>query len=187
MTRCAIYTRKSHEEGLEQEFNSLDAQRLAGENYIKSQQHEGWQIIDKLYDDGGFSGGTLERPALQQLFEDIASGLIDNDAFPDIVVSTTIGNSVYWLKNDGNGVFTLQSPEISTTLNSAGGVAIADLNGDGFNDVVTTSYNDNKLVWFANDGSGNFGSEQIISTTVNGPSQVYIRTLDNNSRTFICS
>lgn len=111
----------------------------------------------------------------------IASGLIDNDAFPDIVVSTTIGNSVYWLKNDGNGVFTLQSPEISTTLNSAGGVAIADLNGDGFNDVVTTSYNDNKLVWFANDGSGNFGSEQIISTTVSGPSQVYIRTIDNNS------
>jgi len=77
MTRCAIYTRKSHEEGLEQEFNSLDAQRLAGENYIKSQQHEGWQIIDKFYDDGGFSGGTLERPALQQLFEDIAAGLID--------------------------------------------------------------------------------------------------------------
>ena len=111
----------------------------------------------------------------------IASGLIDNDAFPDIVVSTTIGNSVYWLKNDGNGVFTLQSPEISTTLNSAGGVAIADLNGDGFNDVATTSYNDNKLVWFANDGSGNFGSEQIISTAVSGPSQVYIRTIDNNS------
>ena len=77
MTRCAIYTRKSHEEGLEQEFNSLDAQRLAGENYIKSQQHEGWQIIDKLYDDGGFSGGTLERTALQQIFKDIAAGLID--------------------------------------------------------------------------------------------------------------
>lgn len=77
MTRCAIYTRKSHEEGLEQEFNSLDTQRLAGENYIKSQQHEGWQIIDKLYDDGGFSGGTLERRALQQLFEDITAGLID--------------------------------------------------------------------------------------------------------------
>jgi hypothetical protein len=111
----------------------------------------------------------------------IASGIINNDAFPDIVVSTTIGNSVYWLKNDGNGVFTLQNPEISTTLNSAGGVAIADLNGDGFNDVATTSYNDNKLVWFANDGSGNFGPEQVISNTVSGPSQVYIRTIDNNS------
>lgn len=77
MTRCAIYTRKSHEEGLEQEFNSLDAQRLSAENYIKSQQHEGWQILPKYYDDGGFSGGTLERPALKELFEDIAAGLID--------------------------------------------------------------------------------------------------------------
>lgn len=111
----------------------------------------------------------------------IASGLIDNDAFADIVVSTTLGNSVYWLKNDGTGVFTVQSTAISSTLNSAGGVAIADLNGDGFNDVVTTSYNDNKLVWFANDGLGNFGSEQIISSTVIGPSQVYVRTIDNNA------
>ncbi|MFT5215212.1 MAG: hypothetical protein ACI83H_000320 [Glaciecola sp.] len=89
----------------------------------------------------------------------IASGLIDNDAFPDIVVSTTLGNSVYWLKNDGSGVFTLQSTEISSTLNSAGGVAIADLNNDGFNDVVTTSYNDNRIVWFANDGSGIFTAD----------------------------
>lgn len=111
----------------------------------------------------------------------IASGLIDGDVFPDIVVSTTLGNSVYWLKNDGNGVFTLQSPEISSTLNSAGGVAIADLNGDGYNDVVTTSYNDNKLVWFANDGSGNFGTEQLISSSVSGPSQVYVRQFDNNA------
>lgn len=111
----------------------------------------------------------------------IASGLIDGDSFPDIVVSTTLGNSVYWLKNDGNGVFTLQSPEISSTLNSAGGVAIADLNGDGYNDVVTTSYNDNKLVWFANDGSGNFGTEQLISSSVSGPSQVYVRQFDNNA------
>jgi hypothetical protein len=111
----------------------------------------------------------------------IASGLIDNDAFSDIVVSTTLGNSVYWLKNDGTGVFTVQNTAISSTLSSAGGVAIADLNGDGFNDVVTTSYNDNKLVWFANDGLGNFGSEQIISSTVIGPSQVYVRTIDNNT------
>lgn len=111
----------------------------------------------------------------------IASGLIDNDAFPDIVVSTWLGNSVYWLKNDGTGVFTLQSTEISSTLNNAGGVAIADLNGDGFNDVVTTSYNDNKLVWFSNDGLGNFSSEQIISSIVSGPSQIYVRKIDNNS------
>ena len=75
--RCAIYTRKSCEEGLEQEFNSLDAQREACEAYIKSQQHEGWVLIEKNYDDGGFSGGTLERPAVQKLFKDIEAGEVD--------------------------------------------------------------------------------------------------------------
>lgn len=75
--RCAIYTRKSSEEGLEQEYNSLDAQRDAGEAYIKSQQHEGWQLIKKHYDDGGFSGGNINRPALQELMKDIQNGLID--------------------------------------------------------------------------------------------------------------
>lgn len=69
--RCAIYTRKSSEEGLEQDFNSLHAQREACESYIKSQQHEGWILIDNEYDDGGFSGGTLERPALKRLLQDI--------------------------------------------------------------------------------------------------------------------
>jgi site-specific DNA recombinase len=62
--RCAIYTRKSSEEGLEQDFNSLDAQREACEAFIVSQKHEGWASLPVLYDDGGFSGGTLERPAL---------------------------------------------------------------------------------------------------------------------------
>lgn len=75
--RCAIYTRKSSEEGLEQDFNSLDAQREACESYIKSQQHEGWTLIEKQYNDGGFSGGTLERPALKELFQDIEDGKID--------------------------------------------------------------------------------------------------------------
>lgn len=75
--RCAIYTRKSCEDGLEQEFNSLDAQRLAGENYIASQIHENWKLISKHYDDGGFSGGNMNRPALKELFEDIKAGLID--------------------------------------------------------------------------------------------------------------
>ena len=75
--RCAIYTRKSSEEGLEQDFNSLDAQREACESYIKSQQHEGWVLIDKQYNDGGFSGGTLERPALKELFQDIEDGKVD--------------------------------------------------------------------------------------------------------------
>lgn len=75
--RCAIYTRKSCEEGLELEFNSLDAQRESAEAFISSQQHEGWECIPSHYDDGGFSGGSLERPALQRLLEDIKQGKID--------------------------------------------------------------------------------------------------------------
>ncbi len=75
--RCAIYTRKSQEEGLEQAFNSLDAQRLAGENYIASQAHEGWECITTQYNDGGYSGGNMERPALQKLLQDIRDGKID--------------------------------------------------------------------------------------------------------------
>src|ERR1700716_3973694 len=69
--RCAIYTRKSSEEGLEQSFNSLDAQREACEAFILSQRHEGWRMLPTRYDDGGYSGGTMERPALKRLLEDI--------------------------------------------------------------------------------------------------------------------
>jgi DNA invertase Pin-like site-specific DNA recombinase len=75
--RCAIYTRKSSEEGLEQSFNSLQAQREACEAYIASQRHEGWLVLAKYYDDGGFSGGNMNRPALKQLLEDIAARLVD--------------------------------------------------------------------------------------------------------------
>lgn len=75
--RCAIYTRKSSEEGLEQDFNSLDAQREACEAYIKSQKHEGWQVVPDRYDDGGFSGGTLVRPALNRLLADIQAKKVD--------------------------------------------------------------------------------------------------------------
>ena len=75
--RCAIYTRKSSEEGLEQAFNSLDAQREACEAYVSSQRHEGWSVIPTLYDDGGFSGGTMDRPALQALLGDIQAGKVD--------------------------------------------------------------------------------------------------------------
>jgi site-specific DNA recombinase len=75
--RCAIYTRKSHEEGLDQEFNSLDAQRQSAEAYIESQRHEGWKLIRKRYDDAAYSGGTLNRPALQELLADIRAGHID--------------------------------------------------------------------------------------------------------------
>ena len=75
--RCAVYTRKSSEEGLEQDFNSLHAQRDACEAFIRSQAGEGWRLTKTHYDDGGLSGGTMERPALQRLLEDIRSGLVD--------------------------------------------------------------------------------------------------------------
>src|SRR5215204_154254 len=75
--RCAIYTRVSTEHGLEQDFNSLDAQREAAEAYIKSQAHEGWTPIKTAYDDGGFSGASMDRPALQRLLSDVQAGSID--------------------------------------------------------------------------------------------------------------
>ncbi len=75
--RCAIYTRKSSEEGLDQAYNSLAAQRDACVAYISSQKHEGWTVVQKAYDDGGYSGGSLQRPALQMLMEDMAKGEID--------------------------------------------------------------------------------------------------------------
>ena len=77
MRRCAIYTRKSSEEGLEQDFNSLHAQREACEAFIKSQEGEGWRLVKTAYDDGGLSGATMERPALECLLADINQGLID--------------------------------------------------------------------------------------------------------------
>lgn len=75
--RCAVYTRKSTEEGLDQEFNSLDAQREACASYIASQRHEGWTMLPGYYDDGGFSGGNMERPGLGQLLADIEAGAVD--------------------------------------------------------------------------------------------------------------
>lgn len=75
--RCAIYTRKSTEEGLDKEFNTLEAQREAGINYIKSQCHQGWEVIKEEYDDGGFSGGNINRPALNRLVDDVKNGKVD--------------------------------------------------------------------------------------------------------------
>ena len=77
LARCAIYTRKSTEEGLEQEFNSLDAQRESAEAFIRSQTHEGWTCLPDRYDDGGFTGGNMERPAPKRLLADIRAGQID--------------------------------------------------------------------------------------------------------------
>src|SRR5712691_265796 len=75
--RCAIYTRKSTDEGLDRDFNSLDNQREAAEAYIRSQRDEGWQTLPDRYDDGGFSGGITDRPALRQLLTDVEAGKID--------------------------------------------------------------------------------------------------------------
>ena len=75
--RCAIYTRVSDDQGLEQEFNSLDAQYDASQSYIRSQAHAGWTLIGSKYDDGGFTGGDIDRPALQRLLGDVRSGKID--------------------------------------------------------------------------------------------------------------
>ena len=77
IVRCALYTRKSSEEGLDQAFNSLHAQREACEAYVRSQASEGWKVLPDIYDDGGFSGGNLERPALKRLLEDVDAGLVD--------------------------------------------------------------------------------------------------------------
>ena len=77
--RCAIYTRVSTEHGLEQEFNSLDNQREASEAYIKSQAHEGWRLMRERYDDGGFSGGSMERPALTKLLDAVRARRVRRD------------------------------------------------------------------------------------------------------------
>lgn len=75
--RCAVYTRKSTEDGLEKEFNSLDAQYEACAAYALSQKHEGWELTAERYDDGGFSGGNMERPGLKRLMADVAAGKVD--------------------------------------------------------------------------------------------------------------
>ena len=75
--RCAIYTRKSTDEGLEREFNTLDAQRESAEAYIASQRQEGWLCLRQRYDDGGYTGGNMQRPALKRLLADIEAGQVD--------------------------------------------------------------------------------------------------------------
>ena len=77
LVRCAVYTRQCTEEGLEQEFNTLDAQRESAEAFIKSQAHEGWTCLADRYDDGGFTGGNMDRPALQRMVADVEAGRID--------------------------------------------------------------------------------------------------------------
>jgi site-specific DNA recombinase len=105
--RCGIYTRKSHEEGLEQEYNSLDAQRDACESYIKSQAHEGWTLVKKHYDDGGFSGGNLKRPALQEVLQDIRDDKVD------VIVVYKIDRLTRSLMDFSNIIEVLDSSEAS--------------------------------------------------------------------------
>src|SRR5215204_3623645 len=120
--RCAIYTRKSTEYGLEQEFNSLDAQREASEAYIKSQAHEGWRALPARYDDGGLSGGSLDRPAMQQLLADIRTCKID------VVVVYKVDRLTRSLMDfaklvelfDGNGVSFVSVTQQFNTTNSMG-------------------------------------------------------------------
>ena len=102
--RCAIYTRKSSEEGLEQAFNSLDAQREACAAFILSQKHEGWAVLPTLYDDGGFSGGTMERPALKRLIADIETGQID------VIVVYKVDRLLRWPFRAGLGTRQLGFP-----------------------------------------------------------------------------
>ena len=92
LRRCAVYTRKSTEEGLDQAFNSLDAQWDACQAYIRSQAPEGWKLVETKYDDGGFSGGTLHRPALQRLLGDIKLGTIDVVELPPDFLDTDLSN-----------------------------------------------------------------------------------------------
>src|SRR5436853_271686 len=123
--RCAIYTRKSSEEGLEQEFNSLQAQSEACEAYIRSQHHEGWALARTRYDDGGFSGGNMERPALQRLLADIQGGRID------IIVVYKVDRLTRSLADfarlveifDAQGVsFVSVTQQFNTTSSTAGGI-----------------------------------------------------------------
>ena len=139
MIRCTIYTRKSFEEGLEQDFNSLDAQREACDAYIKSQVHEGWVLVDKQYNDGGYSGGTMECPAFKELLKDIENNEIDivdnlNDKIineesktgeiitaDDLIndsINDSLGNNLN--ENDLNQLSILNSSEVNDSNNATG-------------------------------------------------------------------
>ena len=120
--RCAIYTRKSTEEGLQQDFNSLDAQREAGEAYIASQKNEGWVCLPDRYDDGGFTGGNMERPALQRLLVDIEAGKLDCVVVykVDRLSRSLLDFSKIMEKFDGHGVSFVSVTQHFNTTDSMG-------------------------------------------------------------------
>ncbi len=109
----------------------------------------------------------------------IASGLIDGDAFVDIITATTLTNQLVWYKNNGDGTFTAQS-NITNTINFVGSILLVDLNNDTFLDLLVAAYSSNSVTWYANDGAGNFGAQQLIGT-VNGASGLAVGTIDAGS------
>ncbi len=109
----------------------------------------------------------------------IASGFIDGDAYADIIVGTTIANTLVWYKNNGNGTFTAQ-PNITNTISFISNLMLVDLNNDTFLDLLVTAYSSNSVTWYANDGNGNFGAEQSIGT-VNGASGLSVGTIDGDA------
>lgn len=109
----------------------------------------------------------------------IASGLIDGDAYVDILTATTLTNQLVWYKNNADGTFTAQ-PNITNTISFVGNVTLVDLNNDTFLDVLVTAYTSDSVTWYANDGSGNFGPEQLIAT-VNGASGLAVGDIDGDA------
>jgi hypothetical protein len=109
----------------------------------------------------------------------IASGLIDGDAFEDIIIGTAIGNTLEWYKNNGDGTFTIQ-PLITNTLSFITGVKLVDVNGDGFLDIVANGFVNNRIAWFANDGNGNFGTEQLITSSLSGAADFIFADVNND-------
>ena len=110
----------------------------------------------------------------------IDSGLIDGDAFQDIIIGTSLDNTIEWYKNNGDNTFTLQTL-VTNTLSGIGTVKLVDLNGDSYLDILATAYGNNKVVWFSNDGSGNFSSENVISSSVNGASDVSLGDINGDT------
>ncbi|WP_179347794.1 T9SS type A sorting domain-containing protein [Winogradskyella pacifica] len=110
----------------------------------------------------------------------MTSGLIDGDAFPDIIIGTYLGNTIEWYKNNGDNTFAIQ-PLITTTLEGIGFIKLADLNGDTFLDVIASGYSNDSVAWYPNDGSGNFLTENIISSAVAGASGFSVGDIDNDT------
>jgi hypothetical protein len=110
----------------------------------------------------------------------MTSGLIDGDAFPDIIIGTYLGNTIEWYKNNGDNTFAIQ-PLITTTLEGIGFIKLADLNGDTFLDVIASGYSNDSVAWYPNDGSGNFLTENIISSAVAGASGFSVGDINNDT------